>query len=184
MVYDDDKYAPKTAEEYERQAAARVVMTGAEAKDILKAHGVKGRSKLKAEEAIEIAKCEFPSDVKPLLAGKTMRFRWPVAHGLRVSYAELAEIEKAAGVEPVDNGSARGGYANAEDVGKVYATAKSVMAKQKAVEIRMVYTTREERIAADAVLDAIRERYRVEGLDTWKGETMTYLNATVFVPLN
>lgn len=101
MLYEDARTAPKTAEEHERDAYGSTYLTGDEARKILAAHKVPGRSKLGADEARRMAHEQWPDDVRAAREAKVVRYRWPVAHGLGVSYTELAEIERRAGVEPL-----------------------------------------------------------------------------------
>lgn len=96
-------------------------LTGDEARKILAAHKVAGRSKLDADAARRMAHEQWPDDVRAAREAKAVRYRWLVAHGIGVSYTELAEIERRAGVEPLPSPGSRGAYASAEDVAKVYA---------------------------------------------------------------
>ena len=69
MLYDDARTAPKTAEEHERDAYGSTYLTGEEARRILAAHKVAGRSKLGADEARRMAREQWPDGVGPLLRG-------------------------------------------------------------------------------------------------------------------
>lgn len=120
MLYEDARTAPKTAEEHEKDAYGSTYLTGDEARKILAAHKVAGRSKLDADAARRMAHEQWPDDVRAAREAKVVRYRWLVAHGLGVSYTELAEIERRAGVEPLPSPGSRGAYASAEDVAKVY----------------------------------------------------------------
>lgn len=51
MRYDDVRFVSKTAEEHERDAYGSTFLTGEEARKILAAHKVPGRSKLDADAA-------------------------------------------------------------------------------------------------------------------------------------
>ena len=105
MLYEDARTAPKTADEHERDAYGSTYLTGDEARRILAAHKVPGRSKRGADEARRMAHEQWPDDVRAAREAKMVRYRWPVAHGLGVSYTELAEIERRAGVEPLPSRS-------------------------------------------------------------------------------
>lgn len=120
MRYDDAKNAPKTAEEHERDAYGSTFLTGGEARKIFSSHKVPGRSKLDTDAARRMACEQWPDDVRAVREAKVVRYRWSVAHGLGVSYTELAEIERRVGVEPLPSPGSRGSYASAEDVAKVY----------------------------------------------------------------
>ena len=98
MLYEGARTAPKTAEEHERDAYGSTYLTGDEARRILAAHKVPGRSKMGADEARRMAHEQWPDDVRAAREAKMVRYRWPVAHGLGVSYTELAEIERRTGV--------------------------------------------------------------------------------------
>ena len=50
-MYDDARNAPKTAEDHEKDAYGSTCLTAAEARRILSAHKVPGRSKLDADAA-------------------------------------------------------------------------------------------------------------------------------------
>lgn len=99
-MYDDARNAPKTAEDHEKNAYGSTCLTAAEARRILSAHKVPGRSKLDADAARDMASEQWPDEVRVVREAKVVRYRWSVAHGLGVSYTELAEIERRAGVEP------------------------------------------------------------------------------------
>lgn len=55
MRYDDARSAPKTAEDHEKDAYGSTRLTAAEARMILSAHKVPGRSKLDADAARDVA---------------------------------------------------------------------------------------------------------------------------------
>lgn len=163
MIYrDDDLYgrcAPATAEEFEKDALNSVSFTSADAKRILSAHKVAGRSKLSADEARAMAEARWPEDVKAALEGKVVRYRWPAAHGLRLSYAELAEVERRAGVEPLPGPGKRGAYACAEDVAKVYAAAAAYKAASHSVKVRVSFDEEDDAAAANEVFEHLQGGY-------------------------
>lgn len=139
MLYNDARFAPKTAEEHEKDAYGATHLTGDEARKILAEHNVPGRSKLDAQAARSLACEQWPGDVRAVREAKTVRYRWLVAHGLGVSYTELAEIERRAGVEPLPSPGSRGSYASAGDVAKVYAAGAAYRAASHSVRIRVSF---------------------------------------------
>ena len=159
MLYDDARFAPKTAEEHERDAYSATRLTGDEAKKILAAHDVPGRSRLDAQAARSMACEQWPDDVRAVREAKAVRYRWLVAHGLGVSYTELAEIERRAGVEPLPSPGSRGSYASAEDVAKVYAAAAAFSAESHAVRIRVSVDDIADARAANEVYERLQDTY-------------------------
>ena len=159
MLYDDARFAPRTAEEHERDAYGATCLTGDEARKILAAHDVPGRSKLDAQAARSMACEQWPDDVRAVREAKAVRYRWLVAHGLGVSYTELAEIERRAGVEPLPSPGSRGSYVSAEDVAKVYAAAAAFSAESHSVRIRVSVDDTADARAANEVYERFRETY-------------------------
>lgn len=159
MRYDDVRFAPKTAEEHERDAYGSTFLTGEEARRILAAHKVPGRSKLDADAARDMASEQWPDEVRAVREAKVVRYRWSVAHGLGVSYTELAEIERRAGVEPLPSPGSRGSYASAEDVAKVYAAGAAYRAESHAVRIRISFDDMADARAANEVYERLREMF-------------------------
>ena len=159
MLYDDARFAPKTAEEHERDAYGATHLTGDEARKILAAHDVPGRSKLDAQAARSMACEQWPDEVRAVREAKAVRYRWLVAYGLGVSYTELAEIERRAGVEPLPEPGSRGSYASAEDVAKVYAAAAAFSAESHAVCIRVSGDDMSDARAANGVYERLQEAY-------------------------
>lgn len=159
VLYDDARTAPKTAEEHERDAYGSTYLTGDEARKILAAHKVAGRSKLDADAARRMAHEQWPDDVRAAREAKVVRYRWLVAHGLGVSYTELAEIERRAGVEPLPSPGSRGAYASAEDVAKVYAAGAAYREEAHAVRIRVSFDDAADAEAANEVYERLRETY-------------------------
>ena len=151
MRYDDVRFVPKTAEEHERDAYGSTFLTGEEARKILAAHKVPGRSKLDADAARD--------EVRAVREAKTVRYRWLVAHGLGVSYTELAEIERRAGVDPLPSPGSRGAYASAEDVAKVYAAGAAYRAASHSVRIRISFDDMQDARAANEVYERLREMF-------------------------
>lgn len=92
MLYDDARTAPKTAEEHERDAYGSTYLTGEEARRILAAHKVAGRSKLGADEARRMAREQWPDEVRAACEAKVVRYRWLVAevYAARAAYREAA----------------------------------------------------------------------------------------------
>ncbi len=159
MLYDDARFTPKTAEEHERDAYGATCLTGDEARKILAAHDVPGRSKLHAQAARSMAYEQWPDDVRAVREAKAVRYRWLVAHGLGVSYTELAEIERRAGVEPLPEPGSRGSYASAEDVAKVYAAAAAYSAESHSVRIRVSVDDMSDARAANEVYERLQETF-------------------------
>lgn len=159
MLYDDARFAPKTAEEHERDAYGATHLTGDEARKILAAHDVPGRSKLDAQAARSMACEQWPDDVRAVRESKAVRYRWLVAHGLGVSYTELAEIERRAGVEPLPSPGSRGSYASADDVAKVYAAGAAYRTAAHSVRIRISVDDLEDARAAHEVYERLQETY-------------------------
>ena len=92
MLYDDARTAPKTAEEHERDAYGSTYLTGEEARRILAAHKVAGRSKLGADEARRMAREQWPDEVRAAREAKVVRYRWLVAevYAAGAAYREAA----------------------------------------------------------------------------------------------
>ena len=156
MLYEDSEKSPETAEEYERIAYGSTPFTGEDARKILAAHEVRGRSKLTADEAKDMACEKWPEEVREVRAARVVRYRWPVAHALRVTYAELAEIEQRAGVVPLAQPGTRGAYASAEDVAAVYAAGAEYRAAVHSVRVRVSADDADDEEAASAVLALLR----------------------------
>lgn len=159
MLYDDTRNAPKTAEDHEKDAYGSTCLTGEEARKILAAHKVPGRSKLDADAARDMACEQWPDDVRAVREAKVVRYRWSVAHGLGVSYTELAEIERRAGVEPLPSPGSRGSYASAEDVAKVYAAGAAYRAESHAVRIRISFDDIDDARAANEVYKRLQDMF-------------------------
>lgn len=159
MLYNDARFAPKTAEEHEKDAYGATYLTGDEARKILAAHAVPGRSKLDAQAARSMACEQWPDDVRAVREAKAVRYRWLVAHGLGVSYTELAEIERRAGVEALPEPGSRGSYASAEDVAKVYAVAAAYCVESHVVRIRVSVDDMADARAANEVYERLQETY-------------------------
>lgn len=159
MLYEDARTAPKTAEEHERDAYGSTYLTGDEARRILAAHKVPGRSKMGADEARRMAHEQWPDDVRAAREAKMVRYRWPVAHGLGVSYTELAEIERRAGVEPLPSPGVRGAYASSEDVAKVYVAGAAYREGAHAVRISVSFDDAADAEAANEVYERLQDAY-------------------------
>lgn len=182
MLYDDARFAPKTAEEHEKDAYGATHITGDEARKILAAHDVPGRSKLDAQAARSMACEQWPDDVRAVREAKAVRYRWLVAHGLGVSYTELAEIERRAGVEPLPSPGSRGSYASAEDVAKVYAAGAAYRAESHAVRIRISFDDMADARAANEVYERLRETFECTSAsiyDRRRGGRAFYFEAIV-----
>ena len=181
MMYEDDARSPKTAEEARRDA--RRELSVGDAREILKARKVSGRSKLSGDEALKLVRRDFPADAERAIEAKTVLYRWPVAHGLRVTYAELEAIEAAAGVSPVlDDGTKHGHYATFRDMAKVYEASAQVKAERHAVRIRISYDDANDAAAAAEVMKAWGTAFELSTADEYEGRdgrTSLYFEAAV-----
>lgn len=172
MRYDDAKNAPYGS----------TFLTGGEARKILSSHKVPGRSKLDTDAARRMACEQWPDDVRAVREAKVVRYRWSVAHGLGVSYTELAEIERRAGVEPLPSPGSRGSYASAEDVAKVYAAGAAYRAESHAVRIRISFDDMADSRAANEVYERLQETYEctpASVYDRRRGGRALYFEAIV-----
>lgn len=175
-MYDDARNAPKTAEDHEKNAYGSTCLTAAEARRILSAHKVPGRSKLDADAARDMASEQWPDEVRVVREAKVVRYRWSVAHGLGISYTELAEIE------PLPSPGSRGSYASAEDVAKVYAAGAARRAESHAVRIRISFDDIDDARAANEVYERIQETYEctpASVYDRRRGGRTLYFEAIV-----
>lgn len=159
MIYMNSDKAPKTAEEYERQALARTKLTAGEARRILSAHQVRGRSKMSAEAAVDMALEQWPEEAQAAREAKVVRYRWPVAHGLQVTYDELAETGRRSGVTPLPEPGNRGSYATAEDVAKVYSEGSARRAVVRSVRVRVSCDSPADDVAARAIKELLAGTY-------------------------
>lgn len=159
MLYEDSRKVPATAADYERGAFGSTAFTGDDARGILRAHGVPGRSKMTVDEAKTMACEKWPEEVRRVREAKVVRYRWPVAHALRVTYTELAEIERRAGVVPQTSPGTRGAYASAEDVARVYAEGAKYRAASHSVRVRVTAQDADDEEAAAAVREKLRESF-------------------------
>lgn len=155
MLYKDDKDMPRTFGEYEKRCRADVRMTGDDARAVLAKAGVRGRSKMSAAQALEIAEAEHAELWRAARDAKTVWWRWIAAHGLRLSYGELERVERACGVVPDMAQGARGAYESAEDARKVYDGAARAKAEAHTVKVRVSYADAADREAARQVVDAL-----------------------------
>ena len=161
MVYDDSETCPATWKDYEDRAwrHAEASMTAADARAVLKEAGERGYSKLSAAEAKERARAHV-SAWERRVKSRVVRWRWPVAHGLRLAYVELEEVERRAGVAPVEREDAlRGAYASAEGVRAVYEAAAEGLPASHAVHVRVGVADEADRAAAASVVAALSERF-------------------------
>lgn len=155
MYYEDTEHMPSTYAEFESRAIAKVEFTGQMARELLKDAGVKNISKMRADELRALAREKIPGEVDAALRAHARLFRWPVAHGLAISYGELESLEAAAGVEPTyEGGFARGEYRSLGDVEKVYA-AHAACPLATATERARLTCRRGETESAKAVAEAL-----------------------------
>lgn len=148
---------PKTFEEYERKAMLEQWYS-ATMKDLraaLRETGFRGYSKLDRAELVDAVEAdERAREAFDGIARKKMvHYRWIVARGVAGGYAELSEIERAAGVEPDFSVGTRGAYRTWEDVRKVYEAAAETSGTRKAYA--RVRVTSADGEALKAVLSAL-----------------------------
>lgn len=156
MLYGDGRAEwARDWEGYEAGVRAWASPTAEDARRLLRAHAVPGRSKMGAAEAKRAARELFPEEWGALVGAATVRYRWPVAHALGLSYTELADVERSAGVSPRPDPGSRGSYASAQDARAVYEAAAAYRQRACSVAVRVSYGSEAERDAAQAVLDAL-----------------------------
>ena len=161
MYYEDTERMPACFADYEERALKGVEFTGQMARELLREAGIEGLSKMKAGELRALAREKVPDQVDATLRARARLFRWPVAHGLAISYGELESLEAAAGVEPTyEGGFARGEYRSLEDVEKVYATHAARPRTTATVRARLT-CGRDEAGTAKSVAKALSEIYDV-----------------------
>ena len=158
-------------------------MTAADARAVLKEAGERGHSKLPAAVAKERARAHV-SSWERRVRSKVVRYRWPVAHGLRLTYTELEALERRAGVSPVPReGTERGAYASAEDVRAVYEAAAEGPRDTHAVRVRVTVAEDDERAAAAEVVAALKGRFEAgEPREHERREGGAHLYLDVLVP--
>lgn len=184
MHYADSEQCPRTFEDY----CARVLQDGElpldAAKRILREHNIVGRSKMRAweirrgaEELDPVASLQARSDGAKL-------YRWIVAHGLELSYAELAELESMVGVKVVSDGTSRGTYSSYEDVKKVYAIGAAHTEQTVSTSIRLPYDTERDKIAADEIIKTLDDVFVIDSICKYQGRYGGRLiSADVLMPL-
>ena len=100
MRYDDVRFVSKTAEEHERDAYGSTFLTGEEARKILAAHKVSGRSKLDADAARDMASEQWPDEVRAVreakvyAAGAAYRAESHAVR-IRISFDDMADARAA-----------------------------------------------------------------------------------------
>lgn len=183
MKYADSDKMPKTFEAYRDRALAESRVTADQAQAILRARGVTGRSKLSADAARKKAR-EVDGDAYDALVLENARlYRWVVAHGLEVSYEELEEIERDAGVSIVTgDGTERGSYATLEDAERVFAAASRHKDAWTSIRLRLSYARPSERAAADRVLAHMKSAFEVVGERVYDDGGGRSIYATVLLP--
>ena len=183
MHYSDSEYCPGTCEAYRERVIADTDLPLDAAKRILRDHGVKGRSKMKAYEARTTAEEVDPEACRAARAEEARLYRWLVAHGLELSYGELAEIEAEAGVEIITGEANRGTYAGYADVEKVYAAAEAHRARVISTSIRLPFDTGRDKAAADEIIKALRDVFDISNTATYSGKYGgRFISADVLVP--
>ena len=184
MHYSDSEYCPATFETYRERVVRDADLSLVAAKRILREHGVKGRSKLRAYEARVLAE-EIDADACRVARASDARlYRWLVAHGLELSYGELAEIEAGAGVEVVADETNRGTYACYADVERVYAAAKKHKQHVVSTGIRLPYETESDIAAADEIIRVLRDAFAMSDAHSFLGKYGDrFISADVLVPI-
>lgn len=184
MHYSDSEYCPGTFEAYRELVIADTDLPLEAAKRILREHGVKGRSKMKAYEARATVEEVDPDACRAARAEEARLYRWLVAHGLELTYGELADIEAEAGVEIVTGEANRGTYASYEDVEKVYAAAEAHRGHVISTGIRLPYETDRDIAAADEIIKALGDVFDISNTTTYSGKYGgRFLSADVLVPI-
>ncbi len=184
MHYSDSEYCPGTFEAYRGRVIADTDLPLDAAKRILREHGVAGRSKMKAYEARAAAEEVDPDACRAARAEEAKLYRWLVAHGLELTYGELAEIEDEAGVEIITGEANRGTYGRYEDVEKVYATAEAHRAQVISTGIRLPYETERDVVAANEIIKALADLFDISNTTAYSGKYGgRSLSADVLVPI-
>lgn len=183
MKYADSDKMPKTFEAYRARALAESRVTADQAQAILRARGVTGRSKLSADAARKKAREVDGDAYDALILENAHLYRWIVAHGLEVSYEELEEIERDAGVSIVtDDGTTHGSYATLADAERVFAAAPRHRDAWTSIRLRLSYTRPSERAAADCVLAHMRSAFEVVGERVYDDGDSCSIYATMLLP--
>lgn len=167
MHYKDSEDCPRTYEEYERKAVTGSFVPLYEFKDVLRKNKVKGRSKLDSSEVETKAREVDPQACSELDFKYSKLYRWVVAHGLELSYAELHAVEVVAGVEPTMFKYKAGAYRNLEDVKRVYEAASELKKTWNLVRVHLTCKGPDDdaEAAIDRVIEAIKKDLRVS--DGW-----------------
>lgn len=163
MHYKDSENCPRAYEDYEREAVTGSYVPLYEFKDVLRKNRVKGRSKLDSSEVEAKAREVDPEACSELDFKYSKLYRWPVAHGLELSYAELKAVEVVAGVKPTMFKYRRGAYRNLEDIKRVYEAAAELKKTWNLVCVSLTCNGPDDdaEAAIDRVIEAIKKDLRV-----------------------
>lgn len=184
MHYSDSEYCPGTFEAYREHVIADTALSIDGAKRILRDHDVKGRSKMKAYEARAAAEEVDPEACHAARASDARLYRWLVAHGLELTYGELAEVESEAGVKIIAGEANRGTYGSFEDVERVYAAAEAHRAQVISTGIRLPYETERDVAAADEIIKALGDLFDMSNITAYSGKYGgRFLSVDVLVPI-
>ncbi|MFR3275902.1 MAG: hypothetical protein ACLTOP_09340 [Collinsella phocaeensis] len=182
--YSDSEFCPANFEAYRKRVIGETELSLDAAKRILRNHGVKGRSKMDAYEARATAEEVDPKACRASRAEAARLYRWLVAHGLELTYGELAKIEAEAGVEVVPGEANRGTYASYEDVEKVYTAGEAHRGQVISTSIRLPLDTERDEVAADKIIKALGDVFDIPNTTTYSGKYGgRFLSADVLVPI-
>lgn len=182
MRYGDSDHCPKTFDEYRECEFFNARLPVEKAREILREHGITGRSKLNADEAITFVREHFPERYGQEIEDVVRYYRWLLAHSLELGYDELSEIERAEGVEIIKGETNMGRYATADDAKRVWDAAVRYKAEAHVIRLRLSYDTNEDRDAAEAVMSALSDSFALSEPRTYTGRggcTMLYFTASV-----
>lgn len=184
MHYADSECCPSTFEAYRARVIQNTDLPIDAAKRILREHDVAGRSKMRSWEIRSKAEEIDPSASLEARSDGARLYRWLVAHGLELTYGELAEIEAEAGVEIVDDETSRGTYGSYDDVERVYAIGVAHRTQMISTAIRLPYETERDTIAADEIIRALDDVFGISCATTFSGKYGgRFIAADVLVPL-
>ena len=169
MYYHHDGVrCPDNVEGYEALMYQWADVSTEQVRAVLQREGVRGRSKMKAADAHSYVREHFPEGYEEAHRASVVRFRWPVAHGLRVSYTELEDIERRAGVVPLKSPGSRGSYASAEDVAAVFEEAARYRDSAHSVRVRVSADDAADQEAAATIVAALSERFECTEPDVYE----------------
>lgn len=146
-------------------------------RDMLRAAGATGLSKLHKDDLLAMAGEWCPEAFDALVEERVIRWRWMVAKGLDMPYEVLAELEGRIGVEPDMTEGKRGAYRTWDDVCRVYEHADEVTDRTPWCQVRLVGTD-EQVLAILGLLRAGCDLTEPQGYERREDEGMSwYLRA-------